>query len=135
MPTNHHDEDSFYLREYVGAQARKPAGMWTGNICEMCEGEIDQAEESCECVQCGPSTFDPLEVEYIVDSKGNVTGVSLLVTVGGPNVWMHARLGYYAHVDGAAGRHTDSMNTTFKGDEIVDHYAEYIVGTTLTNDG
>lgn len=52
---------------------------------------------------------DALDIEYIVNSKGEYLGARILVAFGGPNIWIDTRRG---RVDGYWW--ADSYSTSFK---------------------
>lgn len=66
------------------------------NYCRNRECEMD-ANEHGDCVDCGEtlgpiSGFDylrdALDIEYIIGSDGGYRGARVLVTFGGPNIWI-----------------------------------------------
>ena len=66
------------------------------NHCRNCECEMD-ADEHGDCVDCGEtlgpiSGFDylndALDIEYTIGSDGSYRGARVLVTFGGPNIWV-----------------------------------------------
>lgn len=54
------------------------------------EADFDRNDDGDEC-----SAFDYLEdaldIEYIVNSKGEYLGARVLVAFGGPNIWVNTR--------------------------------------------
>ena len=56
---------------------------------------------------------DALDIEYIVDQKGNYKGARVLVAFGGPNIWIDTRSkrveGYWAGDSWIEAYNTDAM--------------------------
>ena len=69
-----------------------------------------------ELNECEFSAFDYLEcaldIEYIVNSKGEYLGARVLVAFGGPNIWVNTRTGIVEGArwaDRAAASFTDNI--------------------------
>lgn len=77
----------------------------------LSEADFDRNDDGDEC-----SAFDYLEsaldIEYIVNSKGEYLGARVLVAFGGPNIWVNTRThtveGYWWG-DSAFASFTDSI--------------------------
>lgn len=133
---------------YMKGASAHAVGYYTGEDCTECgqairdetcgthdyecEASLDnlsyvpECEELEDCEPCteGPTRFDPLDVEFTVSSRGDLLGLSLLVTFGGPNISLEVR-GSYATLKGAWG--FDTHRVEMAGDnwgDLLDHYEE-----------
>ena len=70
------------------------------SYCELCGCFLADTPAGDDCMTCGEGTrttsaFDWLEgaldIEYVVNGAGEYLGARVLVTFGGPNIWVNTR--------------------------------------------
>jgi len=73
------------------------------NWCHSCECEVDPViddDTDPHCPDCGEMVYtisaidwlsDCLDIEYICSGDGSYRGARILVTFGGPNIWVDTR--------------------------------------------
>ena len=67
----------------------------------------------------------PMDVQYILDEQGTVSGVQLQLTVGGPNIWVDTHIGVIMGFWGSD-RYMVGLNRDVAG-EITDWYGDIAV--------
>ena len=119
------------LKTYMDKLAKLDAGVWIGTVCETCEQDIEEFTYECACAEDlrDPDIFDPLEIEFVRNAREEVVGVNLLITSGGPAVWLTARLYYGTQLSGAWGSDSLLIDVSHEAgrpdtSDIVTHYEE-----------
>lgn len=59
----------------------------------LSEGFADEVNDDGEPMGAFDYLQDALDIEYIVNSKGEYLGARVLVAFGGPNIWVNTRTG------------------------------------------
>ena len=87
-------------------------------------------EEECpdrhdvEDAGCGGTRFNPLDINYLVDHQGELIGVTLIVTVGGPHVEVVARSGRNIMARGWWGSDSFEWWGAERCDDLLDYFDE-----------
>ena len=86
---------------------------------QLTDGYLDgELNEDGEPMNAFDYLQDALDIEYIVNSKGEYLGARVLVAFGGPNIWIDTRRGI---VDGAwwSDRATASFTDNLGLDDVL----------------
>lgn len=75
-------EDRNMLKEHVRSISDSLSGTW--------EEEVNEDGEPMSAMDY---LFDALDIEYILNSRRECIGARILVSFGGPNIWVNTRSG------------------------------------------
>lgn len=102
------------------------AGEGEGCIC-LTE-EWDTTSITCphhaELQGCGGGSFEPLDINYILEADGRLRGVDLLTTFGGPNIRIICIDGFYIRAEGVWYSDRAEWTGDERADDVVDFYRE-----------
>ena len=121
------------LEGMVWDAAHKSAVVYMGDVCEECGGELDDNNEYCANETCDGIRFDPLDIGYQVDSRGELTGVVFTIATGGPHVEVVCRSGFYTLARGWWGSDKAENSGNERADDIVNYYDDLKPFTTFNN--
>ena len=106
------------LRAQIDDMAKLPASAFFA---------LDPDDPDCD----EDTAIEPMDVQYILNGQGTVSGVQLQLTVGGPNIWVDTHLalimGFWGSDRYMVGMHRDVAGeiTDWYGDIAVDLVARH----------